>query len=152
MQVTSFPNAEWTLTLGQAVEELERLDAEATDLEHSTGRYIRPIAVVRVERTGSDQRDSGHIHAEDVRKYLIQNLNVPSDAIRVKSAENDELGRENLLSEFSTGAVDHHKIRTDGRLGLPVCLSVGNVGQYAGTTGDNAAGGAGDASTARTTH
>ena len=101
VQVTSFPNAEWGLTLGQAVEELERLDAEATDLEHSTGRYIRPIAVVRVERTGSDQRDSGHIHAEDVRKYLTQNLNVPSDAIRVKSAENDELGTENLLSEFS---------------------------------------------------
>ena len=101
VQVSSFPNAEWGLTLGQAVEELERLDVEAKDLEHSTGRYIRPIAVVRVERTGSDQRDSGHIHAEDVRKYLTQNLNVPSDAIRVKSAENDELGRENLLSEFS---------------------------------------------------
>ena len=101
VQVTSFPNAEWGLTLGQAVEELERLDAEAINLEHSTGRYIRPIAVVRVERTGNDQRDSGHIHAEDVRKYLTQNLKVPADSIRVKSAENDELGKENLLSEFS---------------------------------------------------
>ena len=101
VQVTSFPNAEWTLTLGQAVEELEKLDAEARNLEHSTGRYIRPIAVVRVERTGKDQRDSEHIHAEDVREYLTQNLNLPSDTIRVKSAENDELGRENLLSEFS---------------------------------------------------
>ena len=28
VQVTSFPNAEWGLTLGQAVEELERLDTE----------------------------------------------------------------------------------------------------------------------------
>ena len=101
VQVTSFPNAEWQLTLGQAVEELERLDAEARNLEHSTGRYIRPIAVVRVERTGNDQRDSGHIHAEDVREYLTQNLNVPADSIRVKSATNDELGREDLLSEFS---------------------------------------------------
>ena len=101
VQVTSFPNAEWGLTLGQAVEELERLDAEARNLEHSTGRYIRPIAVVRVERTGNDQRDSGHIHAEDVREYLTQNLRVPADSIRVKSAENDELGKEDLLSEFS---------------------------------------------------
>ena len=101
VQVTSFPNAEWGLTLGQAVEELERLDTESRNLEHSTGRYIRPIAVVRVERTGNDQRGSGHIHAEDVREYLTQNLRVPADSIRVKSAENDELGKEDLLSEFS---------------------------------------------------
>ena len=101
VQVTSFPNAEWQLTLSQAVDELERLDAEAKSLETNTGRYIRPIAVVRVERTGRDQRDGVRIHAEDVREYLTQNLGVPSDAVRVKSAENDELGRENLLSEFS---------------------------------------------------
>ncbi len=101
VQVTSFPNAEWQLTLGQAVDELERLQTEAEAFEHSTSRYIRPIAVVRVERTGKDQRDGERIHAEDVREYLTQNLGVPSDAIRVKSADNDELGRENLLSEFS---------------------------------------------------
>ena len=101
VQVTSFPNAEWQLTLGQAADELERLDAEARSLENNTGRYIRPIAVVRVERTGRDQRDSERIHAEDVREYLTRNLRVPSNAVRVKSAENDELGRENLLSEFS---------------------------------------------------
>ena len=101
VQVTSFPNAEWRSTLGQAAEELDRLEVEARSLEHSTGRYIRPIAVVRVERTGNDQRDSEHIHAEDVREYLTQNLHVPSNAVRVKSATNDELGREDLLSEFS---------------------------------------------------
>ena len=101
VQVTSFPNAGWRLTLGQAAEELDRLETEARGFEHSTGRYIRPIAVVRVERTGNDQRDGEHIHAEDVREYLTQNLNLPADTVRVKSATNDELGRENLLSEFS---------------------------------------------------
>ena len=101
VQVTSFPNAEWQLTLSQAVDELERLDTEAKSHETNTGQYIRPIAVVRVERTGRDQRDGVRIHAEDVREYLTQNLGMPSDAVRVKSAENDELGRENLLSEFS---------------------------------------------------
>ena len=101
VQVTSFPNAEWQLTLSQAVDELERLQVEAELLENSTGRYIRPIAVVRVERTGKSQRDGEHIHAEDVREYLIQHLSEPADSIRVKSAETDELGREDLLSEFS---------------------------------------------------
>ena len=101
VQVTSFPDAEWQLTLSQAVEELDLLNAEAESLDNNTGRYIRPIAVVRVERTGRDQRDGENIHAEDVRQYLEQNLHVSSDAIRVKSAENDELGKEDLLSEYS---------------------------------------------------
>ena len=101
VQVTSFPSAEWQYTLNQAHEELERIDVEAQSLQMSEGRYIRPIAVVRVERTGKDQRDGERVHAEDVREYLTVNLGVPSDAVKVKSAENDELGRENLLREIS---------------------------------------------------
>ena len=101
VQVTSFPHAEWQLTLSQAVDELERLQKEAEFLENSTGRYIRPIAVVRVERTGKNQRDGKRIHAEDVREYLIQHLGEPAEAVRVKSAESDELGREDLMSELS---------------------------------------------------
>ena len=135
VQVTSFPNTEWRSTLGQAVEELDRLEAEARSLEHSTGCYIRPIAVVRVERTGNDQRDGEHIHAEDVREYLTQNLNVPSDTVRVKSATNDEARQGGSALQIFKGAMDHHKIRTDGGLGLSLCLSVGDVGQYAGGNG-----------------
>lgn len=101
VRVTSFTEADWQYTLGQAGEELERLDAEAVSLHMNEGRYIRPIAVVRVERTGRDQQDGERVHAEDVREHLIQNLGVPAEAIRVKSAQNDELGREDLLSEFS---------------------------------------------------
>ena len=92
---------EWQYTLSQAHEELQRVDAEAKDLLANEGRYIRPIAVVRVERTGKDQRGLDRIHAEDVREYLTTNLEVPADAVRVKSSENDELGREPLLSEYS---------------------------------------------------
>ena len=42
----------------------------------SEGRYIRPIAVVRVERTGKEQRSYDNIHAENVREYLTQQLGV----------------------------------------------------------------------------
>ena len=101
VQVTSFIEAEWQYTLGQAHDELERLDAEAKSLAANGGRYIRPIAVVRVERTGRDQRDGERVHSEDVREYLIQNLGVPENAVAVKSSELDELGRDDLLSEFS---------------------------------------------------
>ena len=102
VQVTSLTNADWHFTLAQAHDELERLDTEAKSLQMSEGRYIRPIAVVRVERTGRDQRDGDRVHSEDVREYLTQNLGVPETSIAVKSSELDELGRDDLLSEFST--------------------------------------------------
>ena len=101
VQITSFTNADWRHTLRQAHEKLESLANEAKSLEHDENRYIRPIAVVRVERTGKDQRDSDRIHAEDVREYLTQTLAVPADEVAVKSSELDELRGVNLLSEFA---------------------------------------------------
>jgi type III restriction enzyme len=101
VQVASSTNADWHHTLTGAHDKLESLHSEAQELRHSEGRYIRPIAVVRVERTGKDMRDGERIHAEDVREYLVQSLGVPAEAVRVKSSDNDELGREDLLSEYS---------------------------------------------------
>ena len=101
VQVDCWPNAEWKTTLNEAHDKLEQLAAEAQSLETVEGRYIRPIAVVRVERTGRDQRGLDYVHAEDVREYLTLNLGVPSEAVIVKSSESDELGKKDLLSEYS---------------------------------------------------
>lgn len=101
INITSYTNTEWQYTLTKAQEQLQRLTTEAQSFQMNEGRYIRPIAVVRVERTGKDQRDGNHIHAEDVREYLIQNLGISSEQVVVKSSELDELSNENLLSEFS---------------------------------------------------
>ena len=101
VQVQSATNTDWHNALAGAHDKLERLNSEAISLQTSEGRYIRPIAVVRVERTGRDQRDSGRIHAEDVREYLVRNLGVPAEAVAVKSSELDELRGKDLLSEFS---------------------------------------------------
>ena len=101
VQVQSSTIDDWRNTLTQAHEELGRLHDAAELLHADEDRYIRPIAVVRVERTGKDQRDNERIHAEDVREYLIQYLAVPPDAIAVKSSEVDELRGKDLLSEYS---------------------------------------------------
>ena len=101
VQVTSYANADWHHTLSQAHAKLEELDKEAVSLNHSEGRYIRPIAVVRVERTGHDQHTPNLVHAEDVRKYLTQNLGVPAQAVAVQSSVTRELAGVDLLSQFS---------------------------------------------------
>src|SRR5699024_5296517 len=55
----------WKHTLTQAHAKQQELEQAAQSLQADTGRYIRPIVLVRVERTGKDQRDAGAIHAED---------------------------------------------------------------------------------------
>lgn len=99
--VASQMKPNWQDTLAAAVDKLKEIDHAALSLHQQEGRYIRPIAVIRVERTGRDKRDGQRIHAEDARDCLVQNMGVPKAEIRVKSAENDELGREDLLSETS---------------------------------------------------
>ena len=101
VQITSFVQTNWKYTLAKAHEQLEKLDTESVALQHSEGRYVRPIVVVRVERTGKDQRDGEHIHAEDVREYLIQSLGTPASAIAIQSATRKELVGVDLLSPFS---------------------------------------------------
>ena len=101
VEVASLDNAGWKDTLALAHDKLDELAREAASLEGSEGRYVRPIAVVRVERTGKDQRDAGHIHAEDARDYLVGQLGVPPDAVRVKSAADDEIAGEDLMSGLS---------------------------------------------------
>ena len=101
VQVKSSTTDDWHNTLAEAHDELERLSGAGESLQMSEGRYIRPIAVVRVERTGKDQRDGERIHAEDVREYLVQSLGVPAEAVAVKSSEMDELRGQDLLSEYS---------------------------------------------------
>lgn len=89
----------WKHTLTLAHDKLEELAKEAALFQNESGRYIRPILLVRVERTGKEQRDSGFVHAEDAREYLLEKLGARDEEIRLKTSENDELGDEDLLAE-----------------------------------------------------
>lgn len=87
----------WKQTLTLAHAKLADLAKEAAQYQTESGRYIRPIMLVRVERTGKEQRDSGFVHAQDAREYLLEKLGVKEEEIRLKTSENDELGDEDLL-------------------------------------------------------
>ncbi|WNC72719.1 DEAD/DEAH box helicase family protein [Thalassotalea psychrophila] len=101
INVINEDGADWKHTLTVAHTKLNSLQNDSNLLLNEQGRYIRPIMLIRVERTGKDQRDSSFVHTEDVREYLIQNLGVTEDSIREKTANADELGDEDLLSDLS---------------------------------------------------
>ena len=91
---------DWKATLNAALARLDMLDAEARKLRAETGRYIRPIMLIQVERTGADQRDSGHIHANDVKDWLLT-AGFDEAEIAIKTAEQNDLNQpenQDLLS------------------------------------------------------
>jgi type III restriction enzyme len=82
--------SDWQSCLAASLQRLEALQHEAVALQGETARYIRPILLVQVERTGADLRDAGFIHAEDARDYLLQ-LGLTPRQIAIKTSEKDEL-------------------------------------------------------------
>ena len=91
---------DWRATLYAALSRLDRLDAAARTLRAETDRYIRPIMLIQVERTGAEQRESGRIHAEDVREVLLA-AGFDDAEIAVKTAEKNDLAQpenQDLLS------------------------------------------------------
>lgn len=92
----------WQATLQNAVERLDELEKAARIFENTTGRYIRPIMLVRVDRTGSDQREKGGglVHSEDAFEFLTQKVGVSPEAIRRQTAQLKELKDDDLLSRY----------------------------------------------------
>ncbi|HBH26975.1 MAG TPA: restriction endonuclease subunit R [Rhodospirillaceae bacterium] len=98
IHISALNKGDWQGTLDRAHGKLADLEAAAREVEAAEGRYIRPIMVVRVERTGKDQRDGKRVHAEDAKAYLIERLCARPEEIRIKSAEDDGLRDTDLLS------------------------------------------------------
>ena len=91
---------DWKATLNAAVIKLGDLDKDAQKLRADTGRYIRPIMLIQVERTGADQRESGHIHADDARDWLLTS-GFDEAEVAIKTAEQNDLSQpenQDLLS------------------------------------------------------
>jgi type III restriction enzyme len=81
---------DWQSCLGAGLSQLDALQREAELLRADTARYIRPILLVQVERTGADLRDAGFIHAEDAKAHLLQ-LGLNERQIAIKTSEKDDL-------------------------------------------------------------
>ncbi|MCF7979892.1 MAG: DEAD/DEAH box helicase family protein [Chromatiaceae bacterium] len=92
---------DWRATLAAALERLNRLATEASRFRAESGRAIRPILLVQAERTGSEQRDGAHIHALDVKDWLLS-AGLDETEIAIKTAETNDLAQPENLDLLST--------------------------------------------------
>jgi len=93
-------DGDWRAMLAGIKAKRNELEKKAHKLELNAGVYIRPIALIQVERTGRDQRGHGFVHSEDVRELLIAS-GVAAHQIAVKSSTLDEIKAQKLLSKES---------------------------------------------------
>ena len=100
IQLRNFTNSDWKYTLAKAKSERDKLEEVTKQFQQAENRYIRPIAVIRVDRTGKKQQDGIKVHAYDARDELIKVHGVPEEHIKIKSSEQDELAGVDLLSPF----------------------------------------------------
>jgi type III restriction enzyme len=89
----------WKSCLTQARDKREHLAKLAERHYRATEKLIRPIVLVQVERTGKDQRDTGFVHSEDVKAYLMQREGVYESAIAIKTSDTDDIEGIDLLAE-----------------------------------------------------
>lgn len=102
MNVAPLPGTDWQATLAKAWGQLEVLDGAARAYGGDGGRYIRPILLVQVERTGAEQADAGYIHANDARDWLRAVAGLDEDQVAFKTAEQNDLDKpenRDLLSD-----------------------------------------------------
>ncbi|MFY9288435.1 MAG: DEAD/DEAH box helicase family protein [Alphaproteobacteria bacterium] len=97
INVISYDKPNWQHTLNQAHAELSRLGKAAVKYQVDSGKYIRPIMVIKAE---PKKKGDAYDHVADIKTYLMKNLNVLEDEIRIKLAEKDELGDEDLFDRL----------------------------------------------------
>jgi type III restriction enzyme len=97
LNIINIPNLDWKDTLTASIQKLKDLQAKATMYQNNTGKYIRPICLIQVERTGKDQQGTRFIHAKEVETELIRR-GIDQTEIAIKSSENDGLENVDLLS------------------------------------------------------
>ena len=88
---------DWKGMINQIKEHRELLETKAVTFRQNKGEYIRPIALIQVERTGKDQRGKGFVHSEDVKDHLME-MGLNPDEIAIKSSAQNDIKNVDLFS------------------------------------------------------
>lgn len=94
--VSALPN-DWKTMLKEIKKQRDKLEKKAEKLKEEEGTYIRPIALLQVERTGKDQRTGVFVHSLDVKEELIE-LGINRDEIAIKTSSQNDIEDVDLFS------------------------------------------------------
>ncbi|MDQ6702788.1 MAG: DEAD/DEAH box helicase family protein [Pseudomonadota bacterium] len=82
-------------TIADAIGWLDELAGIAAQEEAETGEFIRPIMLLQAERKSKTEKT---LHAEEVKKLLIDSFRQPEERIAIATGESNELDGMNLFA------------------------------------------------------
>jgi type III restriction enzyme len=82
-------------TIADAIGWLDELAKTAAAEEAETGEFIRPIMLLQAERKSKTEKT---LHAEEVKRMLIENFRQPPEHIALATGETDEITGVNLFA------------------------------------------------------
>ena len=98
INLSTTKKSNWKDTLTDAVKKNDDLDRIAKKLFEKDGTYIRPILLIKAE---VKKKNNKYDQVEDIKKYLINNLQIDEKKIKLKLSGINELNNIELLSKFS---------------------------------------------------
>ncbi|MGO4705790.1 DEAD/DEAH box helicase [Microvirga sp. 2MCAF38] len=81
-------------TIGDAIAWLDELTATAESEEKTTGEFVRPVMLLQAEPKSKDKRT---LHAEEVKKLLIEDFRVPEEHVIIATGETKGLDGVDLF-------------------------------------------------------
>jgi len=82
-------------TIADAIGWLDELAATSAEEEADTGEFIRPIMLLQAERKSKTEKT---LHAEEVKRILIDNFRQPAEHIALATGETDEITGQDLFA------------------------------------------------------
>jgi len=84
---------EWQNTIKEAVKKQQHLEQLAKEEESSSGEYIRPIVLFQAQH---DSQTESTINVEEVKNFLLNTLNIPSEQVAVATGKEREIEGKDL--------------------------------------------------------
>lgn len=88
-------HGDWRITLREAIACLDRLQLAADNERIATGEVLRPVMLLQAERR-SDTQDT--FTADRVKQALVEDFNIPAEAIAISTGTVDELGDTDIAA------------------------------------------------------
>jgi len=86
-------------TIGDAIAWLDELVEMARAEEHETGEYVRPVMLIQAE---AKSKNKPTLHAEEVKKLLLQDFRVPEEHIALATGSSREIDDVDLFDRDCT--------------------------------------------------
>ncbi len=81
-------------TIGDAIAWLDELSATAAAEEAETGEFVRPVMLVQAE---PKSKDKPTLHAEEVKKMLVEDFRVPAEHVALATGDAREIDGVDLF-------------------------------------------------------